>query len=59
MLPARRRALNAPTLPWGTELNGSDDVERVGHLFGGTMDDAFGNGGWGLSGTGLGGGGPR
>jgi len=48
---------NAPTLPWGTELNGSDDVNKIGHLFGGSVDDAFGSGGWGLSGPGQGGGG--
>jgi hypothetical protein len=58
MLPGATQALNAPTLPWGTVLNGSDDENKVGHLFGGTMDDALGTGGWGLSGTGLGGGGP-
>lgn len=58
MLPGATQALNAPTLPWGTVLNGSDDDNKVGHLFGGSIDDAFGSGGWGLSGTGLGGGGP-
>ncbi len=56
-LPGATQALNAPTLPWGTVLNGSDDENKVGHLFGGTMDDALGAGGWGLSGTGQGGGG--
>jgi hypothetical protein len=58
MLPGATQALNAPTLPWGTVLNGSDDDNKIGHLYGGSMDDAFGSGGWGLSGTGLGGGGP-
>lgn len=58
MLPGATQGLNAPTLPWGTELDGSDDVNKVGHLFGGTIDDAFGTGGWGLSGPGEGGGGP-
>ena len=29
----------------------------MGHLFGGTIDDAFGTGGWGLTGPGEGGGG--
>jgi hypothetical protein len=57
MLPGATQALNAPTLPWGTVLNGSDDVNAVGHLYGGTMADAFGTGGWGLSGPGDGGGG--
>ncbi|HEY8088577.1 MAG TPA: AgmX/PglI C-terminal domain-containing protein [Polyangiaceae bacterium] len=57
MLPSSAQDLNAPTVPWGTELNGSDDVNKVGHLFGGTIDDAFGTGGWGLSGPGEGGGG--
>jgi hypothetical protein len=49
--------INAPTLPWGTQLNGSDDVNRIGHLFGGSIDDAYGTGGWGLTGPGEGGGG--
>jgi hypothetical protein len=57
MLASSPQSLNAPTVPWGTELNGSDDVNKVGHLFGGTVDDAFGTGGWGLSGPGEGGGG--
>lgn len=57
MLPSLVSNPNAPTLPWGTELNGSDDVNKVGHLFGGSVDDAFGSGGWGLSGVGEGGGG--
>ena len=57
MLPGAMQALNAPTLPWGTVLNGSDDDNKIGHLYGGSMDDALGTGGWGLSGTGQGGGG--
>jgi hypothetical protein len=48
---------NAPTVPWGKTLNGADDVSRIGHLFGGSLDDAMGVGGLGLTGTGLGGGG--
>ena len=48
---------NAPTVPWGTTLNGADDVSKMGHLFGGTLDDAMGVGGLGLTGPGLGGGG--
>jgi hypothetical protein len=57
MLPGATQSLNAPTLPWGTVLNGSDDDNKIGHLFGGSIDDAYGNGGWGLSGPGEGGGG--
>jgi hypothetical protein len=57
MLPASMQALNAPTLPWGTVLNGSDDQNKIGHLFGGSMDDALGTGGWALHGPGEGGGG--
>jgi hypothetical protein len=57
MLPGATQAMNAPTLPWGTVLNGSDDENKIGHLFGGSIDDAYGSGGWGLSGTGQGGGG--
>jgi hypothetical protein len=48
---------NAPVAPWGTVSQGSDDVSRVGNLFGATMDDAMGNGGLGLSGSDQGGGG--
>jgi hypothetical protein len=57
MLPTALTSPNAPTLPWGTELNGSDNADKIGHLFGGSIDDAFGTGGWGLSGVGEGGGG--
>jgi hypothetical protein len=56
MLPSLSNP-NAPTVPWGTELNGSDDVNKIGHLFGGSIDDAFGTGGWGLGGLEQGGGG--
>jgi len=50
-------APNAPTVPWGTTLNGANDVNAVGHLFGSSIDDAMGTGGWGLTGPGEGGGG--
>ncbi len=48
---------NAPVTPWGTVLNGSDDVSKIGSLFGGTIDDARGAGGLGFSGLEQGGGG--
>jgi hypothetical protein len=48
---------NAPTVAWGSTLNGADDQNAVGHLFGGSISDAFGVGGWGLTGPGEGGGG--
>jgi hypothetical protein len=57
MLPSALTDPNAPTVPWGTELNGSDDVNKMGHLFGSSIDDAAGSGGWGLSGIGEAGGG--
>jgi hypothetical protein len=57
MLPGFTNDPNAPTVPWGTTLNGSDDLSKIGHLFGATIDDAMGSGGWGLSGPGEGGGG--
>ncbi len=57
MLPGFTNDPNAPTVPWGTTLNGSDDLSKVGHLFGVTIDDAMGSGGWGLSSVGEGGGG--
>jgi hypothetical protein len=57
MLPGFTNDPNAPTAPWGTTLNGSDDLSKIGHLFGFTIDDAMGTGGWGLSGPGEGGGG--
>lgn len=57
MLPGFTNDPNAPTVPWGTTLNGSDDLSRIGHLFGATIDDAAGAGGWGMSGVGEGGGG--
>ena len=30
---------SAPVVPWGTVLNGSDDVSKIGRLFGDTIDD--------------------
>jgi hypothetical protein len=48
---------NAPVVPWGTVANGSDDVSRIGRLFGDTIDDGHGTGGLGLHGPGEGGGG--
>ena len=48
---------NAPVVPWGTVLNGSDDVSKIGTLFGGSIDDGRGTGGLGLHGLGQGGGG--
>lgn len=57
MLPGFTGDPNAPTVPWGKTLDGSDDVSKIGHLFGATIDDAAGVGGWGLSGPGEGGGG--
>jgi hypothetical protein len=48
---------NAPTAQWGSVLNGSDAVSAVGKLYGGSIGDAMGTGGWGLSGVGEGGGG--
>jgi hypothetical protein len=57
MLPGFTNDPNAPTVPWGTTLDGSDDLSKIGHLFGRSIDDAMGAGGWGLSGIGEGGGG--
>jgi hypothetical protein len=48
---------NAPVTPWGTVSEGSDDVSKMGHLFGATLADATGNGGLSLSGREEGGGG--
>lgn len=48
---------DAPTVPWGTVLDGSDDVNENGRLFGATIDDAAGSHGWGGGGPGDGGGG--
>ena len=48
---------SAPVVPWGTVLNGSDDVSKIGLLFGGTIDDGRGTGGLGLTGAEQGGGG--
>jgi hypothetical protein len=57
MLNSMQSNPDAPTVTWGTTLNGADDVNAVGHLYGGTLQDAFGTGGWGLTGPGEGGGG--
>ena len=38
----------APVVSWGTTQNGSDDVDRIGNLFGATIDDGHGAGGLGL-----------
>jgi hypothetical protein len=48
---------SAPVVPWGTTLNGSDAVSKVGLLFGRSIDDGFGTGGLGTSGIEQGGGG--
>jgi hypothetical protein len=48
---------NAPVVAWGTVSNGSDDVSKMGRLFGGTIDDAAGVGGLGQWGLEQGGGG--
>jgi hypothetical protein len=48
---------NVMVVPWGSTLNGSDDVSAVGHLYGRTIDDAAGVGGLGWSGLDEGGGG--
>jgi hypothetical protein len=48
---------NAMVVPWGSTLNGSDDVSALGHLYGRTIDDAWGVGGLGWSGPDMGGGG--
>ncbi len=47
---------NAPVVPWGNLLAGSDRESHMGNLWSGDIGDAFGTG-LGLSGTGLGGGG--
>jgi hypothetical protein len=47
----------APVVPWGSVLNGSDDVSKIGALFGATINDARGTGGLGLGGPDQGGGG--
>jgi hypothetical protein len=47
----------APVVPWGTVQDGSDDVSRIGRLFGGTIDDGRGSGGLGVHGLEQGGGG--
>jgi hypothetical protein len=57
MLNSMQSSPDAPTVSWGTTLNGADDVNAVGHLYGGNIGDAIGVGGWGLTGPGEGGGG--
>lgn len=47
---------NAPVVPWGNVLAGSDRESHMGNLWSGDMGDAFGTG-LGLSGVGDGGGG--
>jgi hypothetical protein len=49
--------MTAPTAAWGSVANGSDDVSKMGLLFGRTVDDARGTGGLGLLGPDQGGGG--
>lgn len=46
---------NAPVVPWGSALNGSDKTSHAGNLWMGDVGDVFGYG-LGLSGTGEGGG---
>ena len=48
---------NAPTVPWGSVLNGSDTMSAVGKLYGGSINDAIGSGGSGMLGSDEGGGG--
>ncbi len=48
---------DAPVVPWGTTLDGSDEVSKMGALFGDSIDDARGAGGLGLHGLEQGGGG--
>jgi hypothetical protein len=47
---------NAPTAPWATVQNGTEDQNAIASLFGPTIGDGQGTGGLGLSGTGEGGG---
>jgi hypothetical protein len=47
---------NAPAVPWGSQLNGSDPISHAGNLWAGDPGDVFGWGGLNLSGTGDGGG---
>ncbi len=47
---------DAPAVPWGTTLQGADDVSAIGRLYGRTIGDAFGTG-LDLSGLEEGGGG--
>jgi len=48
---------DAPVASWGTVSNGSDEVSKTGHIYGGTIDDAVGVGGLGPWGLEQGGGG--
>jgi hypothetical protein len=48
----------APTAPWGRDESlGTDEVSAQGNMWGDTLGDAYGAGGFGLSGIGDGGGG--
>jgi pSer/pThr/pTyr-binding forkhead associated (FHA) protein len=49
---------NAPTAPWGRDdSRGNDALSAQGNMWGDTIGDAFGAGGFGLSGVGIGAGG--
>jgi hypothetical protein len=49
---------NAPITPWGqTDASGRDPKSALGNMWGVNLDDAFGTGGLGPSGAGIGGGG--
>ncbi len=47
---------DAPATPWADEAKGTDPLNKMGHMWGDTIDDAFGYG-VGLTGNGEGGGG--
>ncbi len=47
----------APTVPWGSVLNGSDADSHTGNFWSASIDDAMGFGGLGMSGNEQGGGG--
>jgi hypothetical protein len=48
---------NVPTAAWGAELaSGNDPQNKMGNMWGATLDDAAGSGGLGLTGVGEGGG---
>jgi hypothetical protein len=57
VLASARFDPNAPVVPWGDVLNGSDRESHLGSLFGTDAADVFGFGGLALSGTDEGGGG--